>query len=182
MDGLSGRLHDRPQLLRTDRLPRILGRDRQLPHGLYELVLRHRDQEQRDLGGGRPGVRDRDRPSLCRPDGAHPLVGRVQDGCVPADGDLRVRDRRDVADPLRPGSESRSDQRPGAGRLGRGHVAGRPLDRESIDVVAPATRRRAPPEDAAPSGRRGAARPDGDRAAGHADGCETGGEAGTEAG
>ena len=39
------------------------------------------------------------------------LGGRVQDGRLPADGDLRLRDRRHVADHVRPGSEPRRRQR-----------------------------------------------------------------------
>ncbi len=37
--------------------------------------------------------------------------GRVQDGRLPADGDLGVRDRRHVADHVRPGPEPRRGQR-----------------------------------------------------------------------
>ena len=70
-----------------------------------------RDQEQRDLGRGRAGVRDRDRAHLRRPDRAGQLVGRVQDGRLHADGDLRVRRRRDLADHVRAGPDLRRGQR-----------------------------------------------------------------------
>ena len=62
-------LHDRPQLLRPARLPRHLGRVRQLQDALHDVDADDRDQEQRDLGRRRARVRDGDRArsSPCSP-------------------------------------------------------------------------------------------------------------------
>ena len=69
------------------------------------------------------------RPPLRRPHRAHPLVGCVQDGHLPADGDLRLRHRRHLADhvPAEPGPGS--DQRPRAHGLGCRHLARSPVQR-----------------------------------------------------
>ena len=48
---------------------------------------------------------------LRRPDREDPLGGRVQDGDLPADGDLGLRDRRHLADHVPAGSRPRGDQR-----------------------------------------------------------------------
>ena len=63
-------------------------------NALHERSHAHRDQEQRHLAAHRAGVRDGDWAHLRRPDRAGPLVGRVQDGRLHADGDLGVRGRR----------------------------------------------------------------------------------------
>ena len=167
VDGLSGRLHDHPQLLR----PAAATSARWVGIDNYKTLfttstLHDGDQEQRDLGRGRAGVRHRDRPDLRRAHRARALGGRVQDGRLPADGDLRVRDRRDVADHVPAGPEPRRDQRARQGAVGR-RSAPPACSRAALAVDARrcSRRRGGPrPEDAAASGRRRAARADRDRA------------------
>ena len=122
-----------------------------------------------------PAFVTRDRPHLRGVDRACQLVGRVQDDRVPPDGDLGVRDRRDLADHVRAGSEPRRGQRaraldrPGLqpARLALGRV---PLDGERDRHGAD----RNGAEDAAPSGRCRAPRADGDPARPGADGGDAG--------
>ena len=59
-----------------------------------------------DLARGRAGARHRDRAHLRRPHRTDPLVGRVQDRRLHADGDLRVRGRDHLADHVRAGSRT----------------------------------------------------------------------------
>ncbi len=155
VDGLPGRLHRRPQLLRPDRLSRHLGRHRQLQAALFTTpTLTTAIKNNAIWVAVVPGVRHRDRPDLRGADRARPLVGRVQDGRVPADGDLGVRDRRDVADHVPAGPERRGGQRARPGRGGRGQLAGRAaertrrrrrrLDRLGVDRAASCRRRSSP--------------------------------------
>ena len=71
-----------------------------------------------------PALVTADRARLRRAHRARPLGGRVQDGRLPADGDLGVRDRRDLADHVPAGSEPRRDQR--ARQDGRRRRSARP--------------------------------------------------------
>ena len=58
-----------------------------------------------------PALVTRARADLRRADRAGPLGGRLQDGGLPADGDLGLRDRRHLADHVPAGSRPRGDQR-----------------------------------------------------------------------
>ena len=58
LDRLPDRLHDHPQLLRARPASSALGRDRQLQDAVHDLDPDDGDQEQRDLGRRRAGVRD----------------------------------------------------------------------------------------------------------------------------
>ena len=94
------------------------------------------------------------------------LVGRVQDRRLPADGDLRLRDRRDLADDVPAGSEPRRDQRPRQVDRGRrlSPRACSPRALPSTLVADGDSVGRARAEDADASGRRRAARADRDPA------------------
>ena len=118
------------------RLPRHLGRDRQLQAPLHDVDADDGDQEQRDLGRRRAGARHGVRADLRGAHRARALGGRVQDGRLPADGDLRLRDRRDLADHVPAGPEPRRDQR--ARQVGRRASSAR---RRALDGVAVDRRR-----------------------------------------
>ena len=70
------------------------------------------------------------RPGLRRAHGAHPLVGRLQDGRVHADGDLTVRRRRDLAHHVHAGPDRRGTLNAAVRVVeGRGPSAGRAVRR-----------------------------------------------------
>ena len=141
------------------------------------------DQEQRHLGRRRPGARHLDRAHLRRAHGARSLGGRVQDRRLPADGDLRVCDRRDLAAHVPAGPEHRRDQRAqqvGPRRLQprRRALLGVTLDsRAAGDVIG-----RVDHEDACASGRHRLARSHGDRSRPGAEERGAGGATGSETG
>ena len=118
-------LHDLAELLRP--LGRQLHLVRQLPDALHDRHDPHGDQEQRDLGRRRAGARDRDRARLRRADRAHPLVGRVQDRRLHADGGVALRRRRDLAHHVPAGAVAgrASTRSIGVGRTTRSSRRGR---------------------------------------------------------
>ena len=129
---LSDPVHDQAQLLRPHQ--RELRLVRQLRGDVSQRRHRALDHQQPPLARDRAGPRHGDRAHLRRPHRAGQLVGRVQDGRVHADGDLRLRGRHHVANRLhqgaRPGRAQRRHLR-GEGRVqrvGRPH-AGATLDR-----------------------------------------------------
>ena len=71
-------------------------------------ILRDGDQEQRDLDPRRARHRHGYRSRLRGADRAHPLGRRVQDDRLHADGDLALRDRRDLARDVHQGSAARA--------------------------------------------------------------------------
>ena len=83
-----------------------------------------------------PGLRDGAGADLRRPHRARPLVGRVQDGGVHADGDLAARGRRDLAPDVHPGSEPGHGQRRDRGGQGRVRAAGRVTHGGAVHAAA----------------------------------------------
>ena len=181
---LPDRLHDRPQLLRADRLPRKLGRDRQLQDALHDLDADDGDQEQRDLGRGRAGARHRARADLRRAD-RDACAGRSRSR---PPSSCRWRSRR--SRPASPGgsctsripgsARSTRSRKIGLRRLqpGRRALAGVPVDPAAPDDPV----RGARAEDAVSPGRRRAARAHRHPAGRGAEGRRPGGRAGGEAG
>ena len=104
------RLHGRPQLLRPDGLRR---------HSSGSTTTRRSSRRHPPTSiknsaiwvARRPGDRHGDRARLRRAHRARPLGGRVQDGRLHADGDLALRDRRDLARHVHQGSEPGRRQR-----------------------------------------------------------------------